>query len=480
MADFKYSDLIRFTDKGIVKANFSEIVNALTNRMKEIYGYDIDITMTSADGIKIMDEATIIDKAFECIQEMYSNLDPNTASGRFLEILCSLSNVYRKSATSSKVAVYVTYVGVGPEKKYLGTLENPYMKLFDKNTGKTWTINEPFTIKNNMVNAQGQTVANPTMIFYADCDETGPIALPSNSLQLVEIDGNIEITQPNIAVLGENEESDEDLRVRRKNFKSLNSVSVLGGLATAILDVGGVEDVKIYNNDTNNAMVQVDSNGNVCVDDIQTIAINSIYIVVRYEETPKLSNNIIPINDTKVIVDNEKLGRTIFEQMTPGIHTNECAGNGLNYGVSGEYNYALYPNFTKSIYWKICKPYLSDATTRYFTIKIVQLNNYKGDNIEPVEIAKAIGNYMNKLKIAQCFNTYADIVPLVINAGLTAFGEQTYYCVSDSVVFRHNSLDIKGNVSNFGCTYFSFQGIVSGAIARTTSSGITTISFKVI
>ena len=160
------------------------------------------------------------------------------------------------------------------------------------------------------------------------------------------------------------------------------------------------------------------------------------------------------------IVDNDKLGRTIFEQMTPGIHTNECAGDGLNYGVSGEYNYALYPNFTKSIYWKICKPYLSDATTRYFTIKIVQLNNYKGDNIEPVEIAKAIGNYMNKLKIAQCFNTYADIVPLVINAGLNAFGEQTYYCVSDSVVFRHNSLDITGNVNNFGCTYFSFQGIV--------------------
>ena len=481
MADIDYKNLIRFSDNGIVKADFAEIVTALTNRMKEIYGYDIDVSMTSADGIKIMDTATIIDKVFECVEEMYSSLNVNTATGKFLDMLCALSNVYRRKATKSKVAVYITINGTNNSRTYT-TDSNPFL-LVDKNTGKTWRVNESFTISTNMTDQSGNVVANPTIVKFAECDETGDIALPPNSLELAFVDADIIVNQPKSAVRGEKEETDSDLRTRRAGYKSTNSISVIGGLKSALLDVGGIKDAKIYSNNTGATMLQVDTQGNTCSQDIGTIPANQVYIALRYEDTPELDSSISVVNNSEVIVNNDEVGSTIFKYMTPAIHTTECENDGLLHGISGEYTNTQYGGFTTKTYWKICQPYVADATNIFMTVQVCVMNNFRGLDVEPVAIAKAVGEYMNKLKIGQAFNIHSDILPIVMNAGISAVGETTYYCATTgAVLFKRNSENFNPtspNVNNSGCTYYKFQGIATN-VRYGTVSGMKVAIFNII
>ena len=147
----------------------------------------------------------------------------------------------------------------------------------------------------------------------------------------------------------------------------------------------------------------------------------------------------------------------------------ELDDDGLDYGISKEYAPASYSDFTKPVYWKVCVPYVSNSSTLYFDIQIVQMNNYKGDDVELPIIAKAIGEFMNELRIGQVFNTFADITPLVMSSGMSKLGEQTYFCQADCVTF-YNGQATTGNVANLGCTYYKFQGIVSGSPSRTTDS----------
>ena len=49
--------------------------------------------------------------------------------------------------------------------------------------------------------------------------------------------------------------------------------------------------VKIFNNNQSTALTQRDQYGNACTHDVGTIGVNSIYVLTRYEESPKLSQS---------------------------------------------------------------------------------------------------------------------------------------------------------------------------------------------
>src|SRR5690554_2816667 len=94
-----YLDLISYGKNGIVVADYNKIREVLVNRFKAIYGSDIDLSSTSADGQWIEEQALFINNMLQMIKQMYSNLDPREATGEFLDIIASYTNVTRRRAT---------------------------------------------------------------------------------------------------------------------------------------------------------------------------------------------------------------------------------------------------------------------------------------------------------------------------------------------------------------------------------------------
>ena len=125
-------EFIKFTAGGPIIADYDQIQTALINKYKEVYGYDIDLANTTADGIFVNNLALIINNILQSFKTLYSNLNINTASGVYLDNLCRLSNVTRKRATQSTADLLIS--ATQDTTLYNGT-------IFIDNTGNEWIYN---------------------------------------------------------------------------------------------------------------------------------------------------------------------------------------------------------------------------------------------------------------------------------------------------------------------------------------------------
>lgn len=96
-------------------------------------------------------------------------------------------------------------------------------------------------------------------IGQLQAEEFGPVGQEANTIiQIVTpVLGWDSITNPLAASLGRFRETDEELRIRFRNTKLERSSNILDSLYSALLNVDGVEEVAVYENDTD----VTDSNG---------------------------------------------------------------------------------------------------------------------------------------------------------------------------------------------------------------------------
>ena len=105
-----YTNLIKFTKDGLQTADYTEIRSIITNRYKQIYGYDIDLSTGTADGQFIEMLSLMMNNILLIVKQMYTNLDANLAQGKMLDIISSLTNVQRRQATYSRASITVTSI----------------------------------------------------------------------------------------------------------------------------------------------------------------------------------------------------------------------------------------------------------------------------------------------------------------------------------------------------------------------------------
>ena len=79
--NINWTELIQFTKNGVYVADYQEIRSAICNRFKEIYGQDIDLATTSADGIYVETLSLMINNILQSFKHFYAQLDVRTASG---------------------------------------------------------------------------------------------------------------------------------------------------------------------------------------------------------------------------------------------------------------------------------------------------------------------------------------------------------------------------------------------------------------
>lgn len=356
------NEFIKMTAGGVKIAEFTEIRATIIARYKEVYGSDIDLSTATADGVFVNDISLMINNILQSIRTLYNNLDVRTASGIYLDSLCNLSNVTRKPATHSTTSLQVKNVGTTNV-------------TIDKNTE---FVDQSGTIWNYVgANNDIKIAPNETVEVQVACEVAGRVYAPIGWINNTVIASNLVVTQLSEALVGSNTESDSELRSRRLQSSGSTGVTVLESMAGALLNISGIEDVKIYNNS---------SSSDITSDDGSTIDSHSIYVIVR-------RNPVVTIEDSTI-------GRIIFEKLTPGIHSCEMA-DAVTSGTNKSYEYTISINnidmgdeSKQMVYWKEAE---SIAPT--ITITVTPKTHFTTD--EFTSIANNLMEYINEKPISE-------------------------------------------------------------------------------
>ena len=400
--------LILIDSTGVNVASFVDIKSALIDRYKEIYGSDIDLSTGNADGEYVNELALMINNMLQVIKSLYGNLDVNTASGVYLEALCNLSNVHRKRATHSIANVQLTN-----NSAVTIQMDAVALTLQDK-SGLIW----------NYAGISQMTLSiapGASLVIPVKCSEFGPVKAPAGWIDTVIGEANLSVIQSEAASIGTNEETDTELRSRRNRFVSPIGSTVLGALYASLFEIGGIKDVKIYNNPKDSTQAQ-------STDGTLTLP-HSIYVIIR---------QIAGTTDiTDVIAD------TIYQKLTPGIRTTPSS---VNDAAKSKTIISSSTIFTETIYWKQAIPINPTIVLKYTE---VQGTGYSPQTSKVM--ANSIIDYINNLSIGNTVDANEILVEM-LSSDLREKGLATIQVSYSDIV---NGLS---NVTTNPDTYYEYSG----------------------
>lgn len=223
-----------------------ELVTYFTEQYQAIYGNDINLESNSPDGqmMNIFIQA-ILDQQDLAVQ-IYNSFDPDNAIGTVLDQRVTINGIQRQEATYSETAITVV----------LSESVNLY-GLDGLTPGEARTDgNEVYTIADNAGN-RWQLKTSQLGVGPGSFSYTFIAVLPGAQLttpntittQITIVLGVTSVNNPSIqTVVGENEESDAALRLRRQKSVSLASQGYLRGLLAALENITGVTSAFVYEN----------------------------------------------------------------------------------------------------------------------------------------------------------------------------------------------------------------------------------------
>lgn len=227
---------------GLQVSNNNELVEQLTTDFQTIYGNDISVEQNSPDGQMINIFAQGGTDIRELLVQLYNSFDPDNCSGRLLDERCALNNIFRKAGTFT--TVYITIV-----TDRTVSLQGVDDKYNDPNaTG--------FTIQDNagnqfvLVNSQTLAAGTHSVLFRAK--EIGAVETTIGTITtpVTIVLGVVSVNNPTAATTGENEETDAELKIRRRQSVSIASSGYINGILASVLQLDGVTDAAIYENYT--------------------------------------------------------------------------------------------------------------------------------------------------------------------------------------------------------------------------------------
>ncbi len=224
---------------GLQTATQAELLAQLTAAYKLIYGNDIVITSDTPDGqtINIYIQADL--DVEDLLAAIFSSFDPDQAIGATLDMRVGINGIQRQGGTFSTSNVEV----VASRTVTLYGLDNP--------------AQQPFTIANNAgvqwVLQQSQVALAAGTYELAFQAVTPGAVIPLTNTLTVQVTPVVGVTVNNpdtYIALGENEETDAELRLRRQKSVSLGSQGYYAGLLAALENVNGVTFARIWENNT--------------------------------------------------------------------------------------------------------------------------------------------------------------------------------------------------------------------------------------
>lgn len=237
---------------GLTTKTLTELRAELVAALQAIYGVDINVDQDSPDGQQVNIYAQGGVDLREVLEQINAGFDPDQAEGRVLDQRVAINGIARTAGTFTFQDIEVTtdralnLVGLDLDAAEL----NP--------TGI-------YTIKDAEGNLfyllSSQTIAGAgTYTYTFRAAALGKVEVTPNTINLFEtvIPGVTAVNNPSAAnSIGVEEESDFDLRVRRRASVALPALGYLDSIQAEIANLDNVSEVIVLENDTGS----VDGNG---------------------------------------------------------------------------------------------------------------------------------------------------------------------------------------------------------------------------
>lgn len=262
-----------FDENGLQTATRQELLADLESAFHEIYGNDVLLDSSTPDGqwLNILAQKGVDIRGL--LMQLYNSFNPDNAQGSVLDQRCAINNIFRKAGTFTTVYVDVTVDRTVQLEGLDGNYNNPDA------TG--YTIQDNDGNRFILVNSQTRIVGDTTPCLFRS-ENMGSVVVTPNTLTtpVTIVLGVTSVNNSAGAItIGTDEETDAQLRLRRRQSVSINSFGYLNGLQAALLQLEGVNDVKVYENYTSST----DANGTPA---------HCIWVVIEGGSTEDIANTI--------------------------------------------------------------------------------------------------------------------------------------------------------------------------------------------
>lgn len=227
-----------FDENGLQTLTQNELVDNLTQDFQEIYGADINVDSNSPDGQIINIFAQNIEDFYELLNQAYSSFDPDQAIGNVLDQRCAINGVQRKAGTYTYVPVDITC--------------DRSVTLYGLDQ---YSEDEAYTISdgegNLFVLSSTSPVSTGSNTLQFRAKNVGKVEVLPNTITtpVTIILGVTSVNNPSGAtVTGENEETDAELRERRKRSLSISNVGYTEGMQSALENLPDVTKASVFQN----------------------------------------------------------------------------------------------------------------------------------------------------------------------------------------------------------------------------------------
>lgn len=220
MADYQY---VQTT--GLIVPDTSDLRTAVAQEWTDAFG-TIDTSAHTPQGVMITAETLAREAMVNNNVAVANQINPNQAGGVWLDAICALLGLERRSAASSTIPT-VTLTGIP------GT-NIPANTQFKSVAGDIWTMRTAVPL-----NTLGVATVD------VSCIVPGPVACAIGELTQIftPVLGLESVYNPNAAALGYEQEGDIELAERRRLTLARQGISTAEAQVSALFDINGVTSV---------------------------------------------------------------------------------------------------------------------------------------------------------------------------------------------------------------------------------------------
>ena len=220
----------KITKDGLELQSFSEAFTEYTERLKEIYGQDIDLGQNTPDGQRAGIIPYISQNLQQLAAQIYNDFDPDLASDKGMIKLAKLTGTYRQPASRSQWDLKVTAAR---------SITLPAQYTVKDELGQEWVVPQDTSLP----------LGEHTVTFLAK--EWGSVNGELGDITPVTIVlGVTGVAADTASAVGRDEETLTEWRVRRNRSLEGAGFTTRGALFSRVLNVSGVKDANVIDNDT--------------------------------------------------------------------------------------------------------------------------------------------------------------------------------------------------------------------------------------
>lgn len=226
------ADYIYVIGSGVIVPDTSNTLAQVQAEYRAVFGSDLSVDPETPQGMLMAMDTDARDATVRGIAAAANQINPNIASGVWLDAIWGLTGGTRRYATRSRIEG-VDLIGVA------GTI------IPAGSVAVVAPTSAPFQLAGDVVlDSNGNGVGTFISVEY------GPIEAPANTLTGIatQVLGWEGVNNPNAAQLGQLTETDLASRQRRRETLALQSTGLLQSLSSGLMDTDGVRSCVVREN----------------------------------------------------------------------------------------------------------------------------------------------------------------------------------------------------------------------------------------